>query len=255
MELEVTSNCHIIYNDRPWTNDDVLYYRSIIQDIIEEFHLLGIYRTQLPPTVVCYHPEYPLCSIRGEYRCLFISSESSHWAQFVFQFAHEYCHHIIDGPMDGELITSFWLEESICEMSSRYMLLKLADKWEQYESYPPFKNYSPSLRRYEEDRRNGTMKIEGSLSQWISSKMEVLSQPVYHRNLYDSIAQYLLPLFQADSNMWKLLPYLKRVSEAEYISIDHWLNEVVKPQIPDVLKFTFEKFCSLILADAYQTNK
>lgn len=255
MELDVTSSCRIIYDDRPWTVDDVFYYRSIIHDIIEEYHLLGIYRTQLPPTVVCYHPDYPLCSNSGDYRHLFISSVGTYWAQFVFQFAHVCCHHLIDGPMDGELITSFWLEESICEMSSRYMLLKLAERWVKNISFPPFRNYSPSMRKYEEDRRNGTMKIEGSLSQWLSSQMDVLSQPVYHRDLYDSIAQYLLPYFQTDPNLWKLLPHLKRVSDAEYITLEHWLNVVVRPQIPSELKSTFDKFCGLILVDTNQTNK
>ena len=37
---------------------------------------------------------------------------------------------MINGPMDGELETTFWFEESICEMSSLFLLKRMAEFWD-----------------------------------------------------------------------------------------------------------------------------
>lgn len=68
------------------------------------------------------------------YCILFIRMSQSkkiitHGAMLAYQFAHEYCHHLIDEPMDGESCTSFWFEESICELSPVYFMRRIAQRW------------------------------------------------------------------------------------------------------------------------------
>lgn len=47
-----------------------------------------------------------------------LNTEGNLWCQWVYQFAHEYCHHIIDGGLTGETSGLIWLEESICHVAS-----------------------------------------------------------------------------------------------------------------------------------------
>lgn len=249
MEFQVADNCVIQYNNDPWQTSDVEYYSFLVQYIISECRTLGLNDEELPSLIVKYHNRpYPMCSTGEEGRIISLVTEGAYWAQFVYQFAHEYCHHLIDGPMDVELISSFWLEESICEMASRYMLLKLADVWEQdCNTIGYFRNYVSAMKSYEAHRRMNTVIIEGKLSVWIQKNYEVLCEEYYHRDLYDSIAQYLLPLFQENQALWRLLPYLKRVPEKEYVNLRHWLVNVVKPQIPNEIESAFEVFSRALL--------
>lgn len=249
MELDVTSKCVIQYDNSPWKREDVESYSFLIQRIIGFFENIGLNDLNLPTIIVAYHKlPYPMCSRGDGCRRIFLVTEGSHWAQFVYQFAHEYCHHLIDGPMDGKLISNFWLEESICEMASRYMLLKLADVWEQdCNTIEYFRNYVSAMKSYEAYRRMNTAIIEGKLSVWIQKNYEVLCEEYYHRDLYDSIAQYLLPLFIENQTLWRLLPYLKRVPEKEYVNLRHWIVNVVKPQIPNEIESAFEVFSRALL--------
>lgn len=249
MELQVADNCVIQYNNDPWQTSDVEYYSFLVQYIISECRTLGLNDEELPSLIVKYHNlPNPRCSNVEEGRIISLVTEGTYWAQFVYQFAHEYCHHLIDGPMDGELISSFWLEESLCEMASRYMLLKLADRWEhESDTIKEFRNFASSMRRYESIRRMHTFAIDGVLSDWIQKNYATLCERIHHRNLYDSIAQYLLPLFIENQTLWRLLPYLKRVPEKEYVNLRHWIVNVVKPQIPNEIESAFEVFSRALL--------
>lgn len=59
--------------------------------------------------------------------------ENSHLGQIVYQFAHEYCHYIIRSPWPSP--RDAWLEEAVCETSSRYWLRKCSFLFPTLKSY------------------------------------------------------------------------------------------------------------------------
>lgn len=64
----------------------------------------------------------PMCSKVGEEHIIFLNAKENYRCQWVYQFAHEYCHHLIDGTLTGEWSNLLWFEETICELSSLYNL-------------------------------------------------------------------------------------------------------------------------------------
>ena len=52
---------------------------------------------------------------------------------YIYMIAHEYCHYLINGPLDGKLETSFWFEESICELASMFFLNRATIRWNAYQ--------------------------------------------------------------------------------------------------------------------------
>ena len=49
------------------------------------------------------------------------------WSQYAYQFAHEFCHIVID-PYRGEGGTTQWLEEAACELASVFALRRMVER-------------------------------------------------------------------------------------------------------------------------------
>lgn len=56
-------------------------------------------------------------------------SSTSYWAQTVYQLSHEMCHYAIRQGKTNKDYTLSWLEETICEAMSLYMLQYSAENW------------------------------------------------------------------------------------------------------------------------------
>lgn len=70
-------------------------------------------------------------------------SSTSYWAQTIYQLSHEICHYAIRQGKQNKDYTLSWLEETICEAMSLYMLQYSAEKWYKCplsQSAPQFSN-------------------------------------------------------------------------------------------------------------------
>ena len=71
---------------------------------------------------ILYHPDHPVCSSSEIGHRIYLHTYQNYWCKWVYQFAHEYCHHLINGRLSGEISGLIWLEETICELSSMFHL-------------------------------------------------------------------------------------------------------------------------------------
>ena len=157
-----------------------------------------------------------------------LNTEGNLWCQWVYQFAHEYCHHIIDGELTGETSGLIWLEESICHVASfvcldffericvssdtpyllgysqgviSYLRDLLFDEGQQlYEPYLP--DLNNPLRK--EQIPQEEMK---PIFPYIESRADVLAT-TYSMEDYKAIAKMLFPHFYNNPRLWRILPHL-----------------------------------------------
>lgn len=236
--INVYKNISLSWNDDEWGGALAEVYRMVLRDIVLEYEHLGYNPDDNIPVNILHSPfDYPMCSNVGDCRMIFLATKDNYWCQLAYQFAHEYCHHLINGPMDGENISSFWFEESICELSSIYFMRKIAQKWEA-NNIPYLNDYAASVKSYCENNWSCIDYID-NLSSWILDNMNIFSDPNYHRDMYKFIAKSLFSLFEEYPFAWKLLPYLKRVPQDEYGNFEHWITRVVAYKIPDDLHSCF----------------
>ena len=234
MLINVYKNISLSCNKDEWGDALVGEYRRVVSDIVLEYEQLGHNPDDNIPVIILHSPfDYPMCSNVGDHRKIFLATKDNFWCQLAYQFAHEYCHHLINGPMDGEKISSFWFEESICEMSSIYFMRRIAQKWIANNT-PILNVYAFSVLNYCEDNWACAPMVNG-LSSWIHDNISILSEPNYHRDMYKVIAKSLYPLFASCPTIWKLLPYLKRVPLVEYVNFEHWMTNVVSHKVPEEL--------------------
>lgn len=156
--------------------------------------------------VVVYKEEYPMCSRLGNQHIIFLSVKDNYWCQWVYQFAHEYCHHLINGSMTGTWSDLMWFEETICELSSLYNLQKM----ESICMINGLYSYAPFVNNYLEKCMNQekvNCRIEES-NHWYEKYAEVLREKEYERSLYNAIACLMLPHFIDNPCLWKIVLHI-----------------------------------------------
>lgn len=131
-----------------------------------------------------------------------------YWCQFIYQFAHEFCHYIIPQNVAQ---TMRWFEESLCELSSQFFLLKSAEQWCIKPPYPDpkWRKNALSILDYEINilNANSTFPMPDLFNPF-SGLLKSLEKDEYQRELNRNFAICLLPYFIDRPSLWKIMCYL-----------------------------------------------
>lgn len=129
-----------------------------------------------------------------------------YWCQFIFQFAHEFCHYMIPGDVAPAMR---WFEETICELASHFFLLKSAEQWRVAPPYSHWKDYSDSIANYELDRKKQVVPF--CIRDLWNPKSDILSSlqvDCEQRSVNNYLAVRLLPYFIERPSLWKIVQYM-----------------------------------------------
>ncbi len=193
-------------------NDDRFgnYNHEIVYNLLlsVEKNFSSVLKRPLNDKGICcidYRPGNPQCIKTHIGHHIFLSSREDYWCRWVYQFAHEYCHSIIDGAFTGEIKGLMWFEETICELSSMYHLHTLYSQWKTqagvlYHYAPNFLDYLNGLLSQNPQLLSATLH-PGFLSTWL----QLLQQQTYHRDYYNALAAKMYPLFVENPHLWKII--------------------------------------------------
>ena len=102
---------------------------------------------------VNYWPNYPIILIRPpgitSYTIL-LTANGTRWAQYSYQFAHEFCH-LMSGYERLHGRANNWFHEAICEMASLFTLKSMGESWIEAPPYPNWRDYAEHLTEYAEN--------------------------------------------------------------------------------------------------------
>ena len=181
-------------------------------------------RTQLPSIDVYHRPDHPQTdSIRaaGNRVAIGLTARDNHWAQYSFQFAHEFCHVLANyGDSSRPLVryprhANLWLEESLCETASLFALRAMGRSWQTDPPYPVWRGYAASLNSYAEERLaqpKHHLPPGRSFSVWFRQNQSLLRRNPTERSRITIIATQLLPIFEAEPRGWEALAFLNSAS-------------------------------------------
>ena len=142
----------------------------------------------------------------GQIRVL-LNVSKTFWAQHAFQFAHE-MGHIVCGYRQQEN-RNLWFEESLCELSSLFVLRRMSETWQTKPPYPNWKSYAPHLKEYAEQRIvKAALPAGTTLAQWYAENSPVLLSNAVDRDRNTVVAAALLPLFEAEPESWEAVTWL-----------------------------------------------
>lgn len=191
----------------PYSRETV---HQLLKNIFLRTNLMGNINNRKLPHVQVVHWDayYPMCSNSGEERIIRLTTKENYWCQWIYQFSHEICHHVIDGAMTSEIKGQLWFEETLCETNSLYQLGKVLNV--DCNKYPCLHNYGQGVQEYLDDlfHSNPVLKLQLQQNGGIRPWLPLLSEPQYHRDYNNAVACLILPLFVENPRLWGILAHI-----------------------------------------------
>lgn len=147
-----------------------------------------------------------------------LNTGDTFWAQYAFQFAHEFCHALAGHSnewrklhIEGER-PNHWLEESLCEAASLFALRAMGESWKTKPPYSNWKSFAPHLTSYAQDRIDKSTAALGDklFSDWFRTEEASLRAGSTQREKNNIVALKLLPLFEAKPSGWESVTFYNR---------------------------------------------
>jgi hypothetical protein len=163
-----------------------------------------------------------------------LATQDTYWAQYSFQFAHEFCHALANfGDNPHQLVrypssANLWLEESLCETASLFTLRAMSRSWHTAPPYPAWQDYAPWFNLYVEQRLalpEHHLPAGMPFVVWFHQNQSALRQNSETRDRNTLIAIQLLPIFEREPRGWEALVYLNRGSRNANESLPQHLAE------------------------------
>lgn len=160
--------------------------------------------------LISYSDDIPHCVANKPIHQIYLHCSQNYWCKWMFQFAHEYCHHLID--VNVELKQGMeglrWFEETICEMASMYHLGRMIEDWQDSGQYIKT-HFVHSVREYLDDLLYPTTStssdklLQVGLEEW--SKWYILCYTQRSRPSSNAVAVKMLPIFEANPRLWRII--------------------------------------------------
>lgn len=146
------------------------------------------------------------------------------WAQYSYQFAHEFCH--IVSNHDDDPTGQKWFEETLCEVASLYVLRRMGETWKVDPPYENWRSFAPALTEYAAERMKQHALPDGqSLATWYREHAEALGRTSTNRTLNSIAATALLPLFEKSPDHWLAVQWLNAGKPSEPQSFAAFLGD------------------------------
>lgn len=151
-----------------------------------------------------------------------LTVQGRQWAQFAFQFAHEFCHALAGHANDWKKPwtrgrkANHWLEETLAETASLFALRAISRGWETKPPYPNWKGYAPALADYARDRMEGAAKALPAgmaFESWFRENEPSLRKDAVQRDKNLLMASRLLPLFEETPSGWEAVTFINLVPQ------------------------------------------
>lgn len=155
---------------------------------------------------VFYTDKYPVCEQGNNGHNIYLCVKDNDYYQWIFQFSHEYCHHLINGAMTNDWSDLLWFEETICQLASLYNMFKMVEFCEEIGNEDCVSILKDRLNLYfEKATEDYELDEKGG---WFKSFADQLRSEGYKRDLYNSIAVLMYPLFVENPNLWKIILHI-----------------------------------------------
>ena len=208
-----------------------------------------------PVCVAPWNKEYPLVVDDLRPYQIFLTARDTYWSQYVYQFSHELCHVLTNFDRHKEHRHK-WVEETLCELSSLFVLHRLAKVWSES---PPVgiskaSDFAPNHRKYAKDIETKYTTSPGrDLSDWLAKNIQTLEKCPLRRELNGVVAVALLDRFRDEPSLWRdcgWLNYWDPSADATFFDyLESWSaclhRNRLGSRVPTIMKSLFQSDTAL----------
>ena len=176
-------------------------------------------RWEVPGFFIYHSDPYPITldDHRSDGRiAIGLTPKGNLWAQFAYQFAHEFGHALAGHSNDWRKCAirgprpNHWLEESLCETASLFALRAMGKSWQTAPPYPNWKSYAIHLTEYAQERLDKTAQSHAAdrgFLAWFQENEASMRAKSTLREKNNVVAMKLLPLLEATPSGWEAITF------------------------------------------------
>lgn len=157
-----------------------------------------------------------------------LDTTDRYWAQYSYQFAHEFCHLISNYEQRFDTPNQ-WIDETICETASLFTLRSMGETWKETPPYASWKEFAVHLTAYA-SAQAGKVKMEAtdstSWEEWLRRHEDKSREDPYDREGNRAIALRLLPLFEQHPEGWNAVRNLPATKGRIGQYLKEWKKQV-----------------------------
>ena len=149
----------------------------------------------------------------------------TYWAQYSYQFSHEYCHLLSNYEGLKYSGSNNWFHESICEMASLFALRSMAVSWRKNPPYTNWRSCREHLLRYANNRVEDVQNeipADDAVDSWLLEHEVVGRTNPYEREGNLIVALRMLPLFEQHPEGWNAIRHLPQSNAPIGVYLDQW---------------------------------
>jgi hypothetical protein len=151
---------------------------------------------------------------------IYIKVKGENWIEYLHQFSHEYCHHLIESSFENTNDKFGWIEEVFCELARLHVIQNISENWSKSFPFNNKNKHIQSLNTYLEKSLNASsFKIISPLNEWITKNIDSLISERYHREKNKLIAVNLFRLFLEHPSLWNTIPFIKHIEISEEMDL------------------------------------
>ncbi len=207
-ELSIT-----VEPNRGWGNAPTSNIKRLCENVALHFQeqLRDGHKVNGKLTIV-YRPNGPIAYYRSyfggepdEYK-IGLSVTDTYWANFAYQFGHEFCHimenhdELKDNPND-------WFHEAICELASLWVIRRMGETWAHSAPYQNWADYRHALIDYANGWLMSRPEVQyaGTGAEWLDRWEEPMRRDEPGVFTYARVSQLsykFLPIFEENPEAW-----------------------------------------------------
>jgi len=200
-------------DSKGWGDTSLQYIYELLEGVQNCFYEHFESNANVAPFTVAHidspNPDDDAMCIR-ELQLILLNTGDRHWCQFVYQFAHEYCHYQIR----KDVVKSMrWFEESICATASIFYLIHLSELWSVNPPNEYWGKHSTDFKDYAVYMLQQHEEFDTDFSHLDSEMLIYLCNYEYDRLKNRYIARKFLPIFEAHPFLWQAVPFLADLTE------------------------------------------
>ncbi len=224
-------------HDGDWGKADTSAIQSLLNEVAFRLNMLMrnpfgghiIVQKHDDDPITYYNDSLPIAVPQGSI-LMRLNVHGTYWAQFIYQFAHEFCH-VLSNYENLRYNPNKWFHEALCETASLYSLWDMGRQWATSPPLSQQTSFASSVVNYVTKHLSGESRAlpeNITLRNWLLQHENMLqgTDPTKTRSEQHMVANLLWPFFENNPLGWNIIRSLpdSRGNLAEYF--EDWRDQV-----------------------------
>ena len=184
---------------------------------------------------IVYHSSGPMAFYRNtfggrpdEYK-IGLTVTGRFWAQFAYQFGHEFCHILHNFEETSPNNPNRWFQEALCELANLWVIRRMGQTWATRAPYQNWIGWRHNLTGYAADLMNShEVQYRDSGAQWLRENEDTFRNGFALEDYatFSQLSYKFLPIFEAHPEAWNAVRKLPTSKSKMSQYMKDWYNAV-----------------------------